>query len=577
MRVNNGSGWSGTRVGRRTLVRRSVVGLAGLSGAALIGCGSSGDGGAASGGAPTSGGAGATKAPAAANAGPKRGGTLTLALATEPPGWSVFTATGSVASLNTHAYDKVIGLKTGPGVAPDSADVIPVLAEALPERPDNLTYVFKIRKGVKFQNVAPLNGRPLTIEDVKYSIDQIRNHASYRSDYSPITSVTTPDENTVILKTSAPYAPLISYLGVGNYGTWKVFPKELIEAKLTDSTSIGTGPYVRAEYKQGNEVVWKKNPDYWNKDGRPYLDTIRQLIIPDITTRDASFLTKQIDILPGGAGADEVVEMEKRAKPLGATSQNVGRNPSGQGFDTSKPPYNDIRVRQAMMLAYNREAEAKALYAGRPTQVATLMSLNDSKQPKDLPELAATQRYDVAEAKKLMAAAGQTSGFTTEIAWTPGYDAGGNYSATLQRYIGDVKTALNVTLVPKSYESGIWIKEIFRPPFNWSGMLWSSSRYYGDPDPYVSYWLHPKGIANHSRVNDPTVTALIEKQRTQVNPKERLESLLELQRLEAKNSWYMWMSFIDNTTFIHSRVKGYQYHQAYEHTEHLNVWVDDGK
>jgi len=494
-----------------------------------------------------------------------------MAVASEPPGSNVFTATGSVASINTFAYDKVIGLKTGPGVESDSADVEPVLASAMPERPDNQTYVFKIRQGVKFQNVAPLNGRPLTVEDVKYSLDQIRNHASYRTDYAPLTSVTTPDDQTVVLKTSAPYAPLLSYLGVGNYGTWKVFPKELIETKLTDSTSIGTGPYIRAEHVQGSRIVFKKNPDYWNKEGRPYLDEVKVMVMPDATSRDAAFLTKQIDILPAGANADEVAEFEKRAKGM-ATSQVVGRNPSGQGFDTTKPPFNDIRVRRAMMLAYNRDSEAKALYQGK-TEVATLMSLRDSKKPASVPELAENLKYDVAEAKKLMAAAGFANGFDSTIVWTPGYDAGGNYSATLQRYIGDVK-AIGVTLKPISYESGLWIKEVFRPPFKFDGMIWSSSRYYGDPDPYVSYWLHPKGIANHSRVNDPTVTELVEKQRSQLDPKERLATLHELQRLEGKNAWYMWMSFGHNTTFVNNRVHGYQYHQAYEHTEHLNVWVD---
>ena len=558
--------WSRSRrVGRRGVLRAAAVGTAGLAGAALIGCGGSG------GSKPESATSAVKPSAAPVSTKPRHGGVLTLALAADPPGWNVFTATGSVASINTYAYDKVIGLKTGPGVESDSADVIPVLATALPERPDTQTYVFKIRQGVKFQNVAPLNGRPMTVEDVKYSIDAVRGHASYKADYAPITSVTTPDAQTVVVKTDSPYAPLLSYMGVGNYGTWKVFPKEIIDSKLTDSTSIGTGPYIRAEHQQGNRVLFKKNPDYWNKVDKAYLDEVRILIIPDPAARDAAFLTKQIDILPAGSNADEVAEMTKQLKGSG-TSQVVGRNPSGQGFDTTKPPYNDIRVRRAMMLAYNRDAEAKALYQGN-TQVSTLMSLRDSRKPADVPELAGNLKYDPKQAKDLLAAAGFANGFETKIAWTPGYDGGGNYTATLQRYSGDVKQ-IGVTLKPVSYDSGIWIKEIFRPPFNWDGMLWSSSRYYGDPDPYVSYWLHPKGIANHSRVNDPAVTALVEKQRTQIDPKERFATLHELQRLEGKNAWYMWMSFGNHTTFVHNRVHDYVYHQAYEHTEHLNVWVD---
>ena len=178
------------RVGRRRVLRGAGVGAAGLAGAALVGCAGGGTTSSKPGSAPA-----AAVAPAEAK--PRFGGVLTMALAADPPGWNVFTATGSVANINTYAYDKVIGLKTGPGVASDSADVIPVLASALPETPDSQTYIFKIRAGVKFQNVAPLNGRPMTIEDVKYSIEALRAHASYKADYAPITSVTTPDAQTI--------------------------------------------------------------------------------------------------------------------------------------------------------------------------------------------------------------------------------------------------------------------------------------------------------------------------------------------------------------------------------------------
>ena len=560
------------RISRRNALRGVALGAAGLAGAALIGC----SGGAGGRNGQTAAGGAATKATApGAAAKPRFGGTLKTALLADPPGWSVFTAAGTTAAMNSFPYDKVVGVATGPGRASNSADVIPVLATGLPENPDPETYVFKIRQGVKFQNVAPVNGRPMTVEDVKYALDTLRAHASFRADYAPIASVTTPDAQTVVVKTSTPYAPLLSYLAVGNYGTWRVFPKEIIDSKITDNNAIGTGPYIRAEWVQGSKIVFKRNPDYWNKTDTAYVDEIQFLIMPEATTQAAAFLTKQLDILPDGLSCVQVEDVAKQAaKQAGPqiVRQPAPKALSGHAFNTTKPPFNDVRVRRAMSLVYNREAEKQAIYCGT-AEATTLLPQKEGLKASEIPDMVAYTKYDVKQAKDLLAAAGFGNGFKTDIAWTPQYDAGWPSSASLQRYGSDLKQ-LGIEINPVSYEYARWIAEIYRPSFKWDGMMWSSTRYYGDPDPYVYYWLHPKGIANQSRVNDPALTALIEKQRTQVNQKERWETLREIQKMEAASLWYLRPPFGNSTIFTHPRVHDYVYHEAYEYTEFLNVWMD---
>ena len=347
--------WAGqSKMSRRSVLRHGAVMAGGLAGAALVGCGDS-----PSGQSTTTTG---TPGAAGAAAKPRFGGTLKTALLADPPGWSVFTAAGSTAAMNSFPYDKVIGVATGPGKASNSADIIPVLATAMPETPDSQTYIFKIRQGVKFQNVAPVNGRPMTVEDVKYALDTLRNHAAFKADYASIDTVTTPDANTVVVKTSTPYAPLLSYLGVGNYGTWRVFPKEIIDSKITDNNAIGTGPYIRSEWVQGSKIVFKKNPDYWNKTNTAYLDQIEFLIMPDATTQAAAFLTKQLDILPDGLTCVQVGDIAKQAGPQVA-SQPASKALSGHAFDTTKPPFNDVRVRRAMALAFNHQADSQANFS----------------------------------------------------------------------------------------------------------------------------------------------------------------------------------------------------------------------
>src|SRR5690606_6261815 len=97
----------------------------------------------------------------------------------------------------------------GPGVDPTDMEMEPALATAMPEQPDENTYVFTLREGVTFQDVAPVNGRALTSEDVKYSIDLLRSEGAFTGDYSAIESVEAPDATTVVVNTSEPWSPLL--------------------------------------------------------------------------------------------------------------------------------------------------------------------------------------------------------------------------------------------------------------------------------------------------------------------------------------------------------------------------------
>ena len=154
-------------ISRRAAIRTGAIAASGLGAAALIGC--------------TSGPGSGTPTPAKTGASPtaqakRRGGTLKTSVLADAPGWSVFTAAGTTVEMNSYAYDKLIDVATGPGNAPYSSNLVPQIAQTMPETPDQTTYVFKIRQGVKFQNVAPVNGRAMTVEDVKFAIDTLLDY-----------------------------------------------------------------------------------------------------------------------------------------------------------------------------------------------------------------------------------------------------------------------------------------------------------------------------------------------------------------------------------------------------------------
>ncbi|MGE3855717.1 MAG: ABC transporter substrate-binding protein [Dehalococcoidia bacterium] len=566
--------WGSQSLSRRRMLRSSAIGAAGLGAAALIGCGSSSETKpAGSAEAPAAGKAAGAPSATTAPAAKKKGGTLKHSMVADPPGWGLFQAASTTVGQGSHAYDKLLDVATGPGKDGFNVELIPQIASAMPEQPDGTTYVFKIRQGVKFHNTAPVNGRAMTVEDVKESIDTLRKHKQWTNDYKAVTEVTAVDATTLRIKTSAPYAPLLNF-SAGHYG-WRIHPKEIVAADGKgehEKNPIGTGPFIRSEWTQGSKIVFKKNPDYWNKDAIN-LDTLETLIIPDQAAMSAAFRTKQIDVLNISLGAALNQDLRK-AVGKNAVEQIANGNSPWIAFNTTKAPFNDVRVRQAIGLLYNRAAEVASVHLGDADPVGTaLLPYPEALKPKDIPDMANFTKHDVAEAKKLLAAAGHPNGFKTEIHITPQYFQNSGYQDSVERIVGDLKQA-GIEATIKSTEYGVWIASVYRPPFNFDGILWGPGRYYADPDPYVNYWLHPKGIANQSRVNDPAMTALVEKQALQTNPKERWETLREIQKLEAKNAWYIWRVTTKSSVWTQTTVKDFARHEAYDNREFWHAWMD---
>jgi ABC-type transport system substrate-binding protein len=324
-------------------------------------------------------------------------------------------------------------------------------------------------------------------------------------------------------------------------------------------------------YEEGNRIVYNRNPDYFKGPDAVYLEEMEFLIIPTTSTATAAFRSGEIDLLPlANVSCVEASELEGQ---IGGEVhiKRVTGNSAWFAFNTLKPPFDDVRVRQAIALSYNREAESQAIFCGEAgvNGLIPMAAALDAEDPSTFPESANWLRYAPDEAKKLLAAAGFPDGFATTAAFTPRY--GETYQFALERVIGDLKL-VGITVEPKSYEYGEWIADIYRGEYKFEGFLWGPGRTYSDADPYVSYWLHPDGIANQSRVNDPVMTALIEKQRTQLDVDERWETLHEIQRLEAENMWYVWRTAGVGTSFAQEWVQDYAPHNNYDSGEYMHIW-----
>ncbi len=298
------------------------------------------------------------------------------------------------------------------------------------EMPDENTFIYHIRKGVKFHNKPPTNGREMNADDVVYSIKRAwaSPSAIYKVGANFIESVTATDKWTVTIKTAPGMAGVV-YRYVSFY--MKTVPREAVEkyGNLADwRNAVGTGPFMLEDYVSGSSATFVRNPNYWMKDpvgpGKgnqlPYLDSVKWLTIPDASTRMAAMRTGKTDFLLW-------VEIED-ARSLMKTNPEVKyvSSPSGAPMALHMRidkglPQSDLKVRRALSMAVNLEEIKNTYYYGQAVVLNyPAMAIPDwadiytplEKLPAETRELFT---YNPDKAKQLLAEAGYPNGFKSEV------------------------------------------------------------------------------------------------------------------------------------------------------------------
>ena len=394
---------------------------------------------------------------------PKYGGTVTLALSRDVRGWdnivgpattpgAVFSHTNEPMWMGDWAKGNAGGYGTNESDWADNYDIYDHKAGAMAESwewtvdesTNEGTLVYQIRSGVHFVvNSEPwaeasrlVNGREITADDVVYSLTQmVTDPRAYVYKCCPEVrgaqvTKTGPWEVTVKL----PVEGLITAVArLGNYG--RVVPQEVVEkyGDMSDwKVSVGSGPFYLKDYVPGSSANLVRNPDHWGKDpigpGKgnqlPYIDGFTYLIIPDLSTRQAALRTGQIDQMTSVSWEDAALFRQQAPKLLEHTG-SVGGGPGSATIRmrTDKKPFDDIRVRRAMMMATDFDTINEGLLDGLghvPTfphanvkgYEALYLGLDDPETPESVREL---YTYNPEKAKELLAEAGYPDGFKTEM------------------------------------------------------------------------------------------------------------------------------------------------------------------
>ncbi|MCP1848128.1 MULTISPECIES: ABC transporter substrate-binding protein [unclassified Bradyrhizobium] len=291
----------------------------------------------------------------------------------------------------------------------DMKTIKPGLADSWTISPDGLTYTFKLHKGVKF-----CDGRPMTAEDVVYSLKRWTNPANKSPTATragQVRDVRAPDDYTVVYELKQPNSDLLYQLTL--YFA-SIVDKKSVE-KLGPNFGVqgfnGTGPYCWVSWTPRDQMVMKKNPYYdWGspiyKDPRPQIDEIVWKIIPEDNTLMAALQSRRADLsynLPYLA-----IPVMQKFPGMTVQQQEHYIYDVYMGFKVDKPVVNDRTIRQAVNMAVNKEALVKAVFHGVGSVLPGLLNANapdyDAEAAKKMP------KYDPAGAAALLDQAGWLKG-----------------------------------------------------------------------------------------------------------------------------------------------------------------------
>ena len=439
----------------------------------------------------------------------------------------------------------------------ENMTIQPELAESWTLSDDKLTWTFKLHEGVKFHD-----GQELTSADVKFSFDRLlEKSAGGKADFTAVDKVEPVGKYQVKFVTKEPFAALLAALA----GFWGYIVSEAGVTKGggdLNKTAVGTGPFMLVDWKVEQQMQFKRNPNYWKK-GLPYVDEVVIRTIPDEANIVAALRTGQIH--------HAFIEDNKNWNLLKDEKGLTGYRSSRLGYDflninASRGPLKDVRVRQAISWAVDRQQVMRVAAAGfgRLTAPATA-----PMKQWQLPEEAWMKYYkpDVEKAKKLMADAGFARGFTIKLGVIPTFPTMVNgapvVAANLKR--------IGITAEIENVEYAVWIKRWLAKDFD---LTMNTTPGYGDPDTAFFRALHSTKGQNWNSWSVPDLDGLLEEGRRTFDQKRRKDIYDRVQILILENVPHLWLFSADHIDFTQAWVKGWKQHPTTNLYGFEGVWRD---
>lgn len=535
-----------SRISRRALLRLAAGAAASTGLLGIIGCG-------APAASPAAAPAAQPTPPKATAATVKRGGSIIIAQENDP------VSLDGQKAQNYSAVQAIEFTYESLTMYDDKLNVVPALAASW-ENPDPQTYLFKLRDGVKFHN-----GKELDAEDVKYSFDRLlaKETASPNlSWFDSIDKLEATSKNTVKMTLKNPYPPILANIAALRGS--QIMPAGAAEKANLQMTAVGTGPFKIVEYVPQDHVTYQANPDYWDK-GMPYVKDMTMKIMVDEDARVAGLRAGQIDYAFLSAEGKNRLKDTKDVTVLeGPRAWLVVHE-----YNCSRTPLNDVRVRQAIALAVDRQEVIDKAASGAGVLSGPVATGHTDWwiPPEDLK--AKYYKQDIAKAKQLLANAGLPNGFKTTIKCSPQYPE--FVSATVVFAEQLKKIGIEAQII--QLEWGQFIKEVGAAgSFNFD-IQTTARTFYPDPDVYLYQFYHSKGKLN-SGYRNAKIDDLLDQGRNVLDHAKRRDIYLQAQDILLQEYPQLWWYVGKNIEGLRNTVKDYAQSFSSRRFSLKHAWLD---
>lgn len=447
---------------------------------------------------------------------------------------------------NTTAYRVVNLLYDGLIQLDSNLQPVPALSDRW-THPNATTWEFHLRPGVRFHD-----GAPLTATDVVYTYQTMldpERRAPLRALYTPIKQIQAAGDSAVHVTLSAPFAPLLSYLDLG------VVPKQGdASGRGLGSHPVGSGPYRMVRWDKGAVIELAANPDYWA--GKPAIDRIQVVLVPDNTARAQAFEAGDLDLIQSPLAPQDIRRLVAETRLAHAIRPGLAF--TYLNFNVAHPPLDDVRVRRAIAMLIDQESILARIYEGTETRATSVLLPGWRAYQRDVEQ----PPYNPGAARRLLASAGWTDTDGDRVLDRSGRPFAirlGTHSEDANR-IQTVEFLQN-TLAQAGIESRVEVAD-------WPSF--SAKRDAGDYDVILLGWtqlvdpdralfeqLHSSGGLNWGRYRDAGLDRALERGRFAESPAERVVAYREAAAIVARDVPYYVLSYQDYQVFYAPRLRGY--------------------
>ncbi len=404
-------------------------------------------------------------------------------------------------------------------VEPDeNLQMQPALAESWEVSPDQLTWTFHLRPGVRFHD-----GTPLSADDVVFSYRRIIDEQLPNSDkFSSVTAVEAPDPATVVLRLDRPTPNVLT--NIGGFKGMAIVSRANVESGQIATRPIGTGPFRFLGQKSGDSIALAANPDYW--DGPPGVTGVTFRFISEPSTALSALQAGEIDWTDSVPPQRVAQLRDDESLHLAVTASN---DYWYLALNEAREPWNDVRVRQAIAYAIDRDAIVAATSYGTAAR-------NELAIPEGNPWFTPYDRYHTGGVDKarelLQEARAQPSNLdmlvTTEYPET----------VTAAQIIADNLAPLGITVNIRTVDFATWLDEQNSGNFDMLMMGWLGNI---DPDDFYYAQHHTDGTSNAQKFSNPEVDGLLEAGRVETDEATRKALYAKAATLIADEVSYIYL------------------------------------